>query len=166
MNKEPFTHIKECKKIYRPLLQFPEKEMSYIENEWHHACLSAFNILPTYKTRFMDFDYKFEEIQDIINAYGIDPPINHWYWSEITKIAYDRIINDVYISYLENGNHKIDNELMTSEDIKNKDVKKERCIRDNYYFNDELSDDDDSCLYLSSDDDSLDWGLEPYPDSP
>ena len=68
---------------YLPLIKLNKKELKFVEDEWHHACLSALNLHPTNDNRYNDFDYTFEEIQSIINKYGKSPDKNHYYWEEL-----------------------------------------------------------------------------------
>lgn len=64
-----------------PLIKLSKKEMSYVEDNWHHAILTYFNLYPTYDNRYNDMDLSSKEIQDIINKYGIQPDADHWYWN-------------------------------------------------------------------------------------
>ena len=95
-------HIKENKKIYRKLRQISLEDAIYVENQWHHVCLTALELNPStvncYKNIAIDLD--FEEIQDIINAYGIEPPQNHWYWGAMAQISYIETSNNIFKNYL------------------------------------------------------------------
>jgi hypothetical protein len=84
--QDNITHIKECKKLYRPLIELTLEEAYYVENKWQHACFSAYSIRPSKNSNYyhLDLQLTMEEIKDIINAYGIEPPESHWYWSEVS----------------------------------------------------------------------------------
>jgi hypothetical protein len=77
--------INERKKIYHPLIPISLDEAQYIKNKWHHACLSAYNLLPNEENYKKKFDLDFSEICNIIYHYGVYPPKNHWYWNEKEK---------------------------------------------------------------------------------
>ena len=70
---------------FRPLIKLTKKQMSYLEDEFHHACLTYINMKPTYDTRYTCLDYEFEDITEIINLYGKKPSKNHWYWKELDE---------------------------------------------------------------------------------
>ena len=63
-----------------PLIKLSKKEMSYVEDKWHHAILTYFSLHPTDDNRYNDMDLSSDEIEDIIYRYGIKPDANHWYW--------------------------------------------------------------------------------------
>ena len=112
------THIKECKKLYRHLNCVTMEDSVYIENQWHHACLSAYNKSPSAENKYLDLklNLNFEDIQDIINAYGIYPPENHWYWVKLTKTKHMEVFNKIFCENVESGNEKIENKKMSEED--------------------------------------------------
>ena len=59
-----------------------------------------------------------EETQDIINAYGIEPPSSHWYWNEVSICMYNTNITDGYFhTYTEIGREKIELIQMAQQDI-------------------------------------------------
>lgn len=65
----------------KQLIKLTKKQMLYVENEWHHAVLSFLDLCPTYDDRYNDFDFTDEEVDQIVEAYGIKPP--QWmksYW--------------------------------------------------------------------------------------
>jgi len=68
---------------YLPLMKLSKKEQKYVDDEWHHACLSALNIHPSNDSRYNECEYTFEEIQIIIKKYGKYPDKNHYYWEEL-----------------------------------------------------------------------------------
>jgi hypothetical protein len=68
---------------YLPLIKLSEKQMTFVENEWHHVCLSYLKKRPTNDNRHNSFDYSFEEIQYMIKTYGKYPDKNHYYWEEL-----------------------------------------------------------------------------------
>lgn len=114
------THIKECKKIYRPLITLSLDEAHYVENKWQHACFSAYNIRPSEIKKYdeLDAELTLEEIKDIINAYGIEPPPTHWYWNELALYMYNIITERNFHNYLEKCTEKIERTIMAKEDIR------------------------------------------------
>ena len=76
-------HINNCKKIYRALIPITLEEAQFIKNKWHHACLSALNLLPTKENynKNVDLILNYYDICNIIREYGVYPPKNHWYWN-------------------------------------------------------------------------------------
>lgn len=80
------NHSPNYKKIFRALMPISLEEAQFIKNKWHHACLSALNLLPTKENYNKNFDLDYSDICNIINEYGIYPPKNHWYWN--IKINY------------------------------------------------------------------------------
>ena len=68
---------------YLPLIKLRKNEKKYIDDEWHHACLTALNLHPSDDNRYNDIEYTFEEIQNIIKKYGKYPDKNHYYWEEL-----------------------------------------------------------------------------------
>ena len=72
--------------VYLPLIKLSKKEMKFVENDWHHACLTALNLKPSYDNMYNSFDYTFEEIQNVINKYGKFPDPTHYYWEELKYI--------------------------------------------------------------------------------
>jgi hypothetical protein len=85
------VHLNNCKKIFRPLIPITLEEAQFIKNKWHHACLSALNILPTKENYNKNFNLDYLDIRNIIREYGVYPPKNHWYWN--IKIDYDNNIS-------------------------------------------------------------------------
>lgn len=79
-------HINNCKKIFRRLIPITLEEAQFIKNKWHHACLSAFNLLPTKENYHKNFDLDYCDICNIVREYGVYPPKSHWYWK--TKSDY------------------------------------------------------------------------------
>jgi len=59
---------------YEPLIKLTEKEMRYVESEWHHACLTAYGLRPTRDNMYNDFDLEDDEIRQIVEKYGKYPP--------------------------------------------------------------------------------------------
>ena len=70
-------------KTYLPLIKLSKREMQFVEDDWHHACLSQYNLHPSFDNRYNDFDLDIQEIKSIINKYGKTPSRYHWYWDEI-----------------------------------------------------------------------------------
>ena len=68
--------------IYKSLKKLNKKEMRFVEDDWHHACLTYMDLQPTDENRYNSFDYTFEEIEEIIKTYGKNPSSYHWYWDE------------------------------------------------------------------------------------
>ena len=73
--------VNNCKKIYRALIPISLEEAQFIKNKWHHACLTAFNLLPTEENYNKNFNLDYSEICNIIQEFNIYPPKNHWYWN-------------------------------------------------------------------------------------
>ena len=48
--------------IYKSLKKLNKKEMRFVEDDWHHACLTYMDLQPTDENRYNSFDYTFEEI--------------------------------------------------------------------------------------------------------
>jgi hypothetical protein len=67
-------HIIEGKKIQRKLKPLSLEEANLVENNWHHACISAYNLSPTKDNTYNNLRLDADDIQDIIKAYGINPP--------------------------------------------------------------------------------------------
>lgn len=59
---------------FTPLVKLSKKQMSFVEDDWHHACLTYIGLTPSYDTRYNDFDYTDHEILDIILKYGVRTP--------------------------------------------------------------------------------------------
>ena len=76
---------KDNNNIYKSLIKLNKKEMRFVEDDWHHACLTYMDLKPTDDVRCNDFDYTFEEIEEIIKTYGKKPSSYHWYWDEKRK---------------------------------------------------------------------------------
>lgn len=72
-------------KQFKPLIKLTKKQLNYLEDEWHHACLTYINMIPSYDTRYTCLDYSFEEITEIIETYGKKPSKDHWYWDEMRE---------------------------------------------------------------------------------
>ena len=70
---------------YKPLIKLTKKQMTYVESDFHHACLTYINMTPTNDTRYTCLHYEFEEITDIIKLYGKKPSKDHWYWEELAE---------------------------------------------------------------------------------
>ena len=64
---------KDNNNIYKSLIKLNKKEMRFVEDDWHHACLTYMDLKPTDDVRCNDFDYTFEEIENIIKTYGKKP---------------------------------------------------------------------------------------------
>lgn len=75
------NNINHSKKIYRALIPITLEEAQFIKNKWHHACLTALNLLPTEENYNKNFDLDYSEICNIIREFNIYPPKNHWYWN-------------------------------------------------------------------------------------
>ena len=75
--------VNNCKKIYRELIPISLEEAQFIKNKWHHACLTALNLLPTKENYNKNFDLilNYYDICNIIREYGVYPSKNHWYWN-------------------------------------------------------------------------------------
>lgn len=73
-------HIKENKKIFKPLKTLTLEEAIYILNPWHHAVITEYNINPMEYNNYINLKLNYQEITNIIKFYGILPPRNHWYW--------------------------------------------------------------------------------------
>ena len=71
----------------RRLKEFTSAEMQYIEDKWHHVCLTVLDLVPSSSKRYnnLDFNFTFDNIQTIINIYNIYPPNHHWYWFELER---------------------------------------------------------------------------------
>ena len=78
---------------FKGLIPLTEKQMSYVVDDFHHACLTAINEVPTRDTRHTCLDYTFEEITHIIKTYGKKPSKNHWYWKELAEIKFYEDLN-------------------------------------------------------------------------
>jgi len=72
---------------YKRLKEFTNAEMQYIENEWHHVCLTVLDLVPSASKRYnnLDFHFTFDNIEKIINRYNVYPPKHHWYWFELER---------------------------------------------------------------------------------
>ena len=51
---------------FKPLIKLTKKQMSYVVDDFHHACLTAINMVPSHDTRYSCLDYTFEEITHIM----------------------------------------------------------------------------------------------------
>lgn len=80
---------KQINKTYSSLNKLSKKEMQFVENDWHHACLSYYTLYPTDDAMYNSFDFDIPEIEKIINKYGKTPPRCHWYWDEINNTLPD-----------------------------------------------------------------------------
>jgi len=125
-NHYNITHVKECKKIYRPLMKLTLDEAYYVENKWQHACFSAYNIIPSESNKYdeIDAELTLEEIKDIINAYGVEPPRAHWYWNELSLYMYNIITERNFHNYLEKSTENIERINMPKEHIDSGDNSK------------------------------------------
>ncbi len=70
-------------KTYLPLIKLSKREMQFVEDDFHHACLSKYNLHPSFDNRYNDYDLSIQDIVLIIDKYGKTPSKNHWYWDEI-----------------------------------------------------------------------------------
>lgn len=77
----------------KPLIKLTKKQMSYVVDDFHHACLTDMDLVPSYDTRYTCLDYEFEEITYIIKTYGKKPCKEHWYWKELAEIKINEDLN-------------------------------------------------------------------------
>jgi hypothetical protein len=80
---------KQINKTYSSLIKLSKKEMQFVEDDWHHACLSYYTLYPTDDEMYNSFDLDIKEIELIINKYGKTPSRCHWYWDEIKNTLPD-----------------------------------------------------------------------------
>jgi hypothetical protein len=78
---------------FKPLIKLTKKQMSYVEDDFHHACLTSMNLVPSNDNRYSCLDYTFEEITHIIKLYGKKPCKDHWYWKELAEIKFYEDLN-------------------------------------------------------------------------
>lgn len=77
---------------YSPLINLTKTQLKYVEDLWHHATLTYYNLVPSNDTRYNDMDLDLKEINEIINKYGVLPSKNHWYWSEYKLVKNNKMI--------------------------------------------------------------------------
>ena len=65
------------KSKFAKLMKLTKKQLEYVENDWHHAVLSHYKLKPTYDNRYNDMDLDDDEIDIIVETYGIEPPSYH-----------------------------------------------------------------------------------------
>ena len=70
--------------------------MEFVENVWHHACLSFLKLKPTAYNNYRDADLDFTclDVQNIINKYGIMPPHWHVFWDTLAETDTETIDSD------------------------------------------------------------------------
>jgi hypothetical protein len=78
---------------FKPLIKLTKKQMSYLQDDFHHACLTALDLVPSRDTSYSCLDYEFEEITHIIKTYGKKPCKDHWYWKELAEIKFYEDLN-------------------------------------------------------------------------
>lgn len=57
-----------------PLCKFSKEQMKYIENPWHHAILTKYNLIPTKENAYNDIQVSISDTMFIARTYGIRPP--------------------------------------------------------------------------------------------
>ena len=80
------------KNKFKILMPITLEEAQFIKNKWHHACLSALNLLPTKENYNKNFDLNYSQIEKIIQEYGVLPPKTHWFWT-INSYNYENNIS-------------------------------------------------------------------------
>ena len=78
---------------FKGLIPLTEKQMSYVVDDFHHACLTAINMVPSHDNRHSCLDYDFEEITQIIKLYGKEPCKDHLYWKELAELKINEDLN-------------------------------------------------------------------------
>jgi len=81
-------------------IRLSNKQMNLVENNWHHAVLSYFEHIPTIEKKYPDdyYDIKYEQIEDIIEEFGINPPQDHWYSKREPIVS--NIISNLFYGYI------------------------------------------------------------------
>jgi hypothetical protein len=78
---------------FKPLIKLTTKQMSYVQDTFHHACLTYIQEVPSFDESYSCLDYTFEEITHIIKLYGKEPCKDHWYWKELGEIKFCNDLN-------------------------------------------------------------------------
>jgi hypothetical protein len=71
--------INEPKRVYLPLKKLTLNEGQYIKDSWHHALISYLQLDVKYNHQHADIELEEEIIKDIIQFYGIYPPLSYPY---------------------------------------------------------------------------------------
>lgn len=87
---------------FEPLAKFSKKTMNYVEDDWHHAILTLYNFVPSYDTRYNDFDYEGNEVLEIVIKYGVRTPKYMRFNTDLTddefyKFALDNVKNKIFV---------------------------------------------------------------------
>ncbi len=59
---------------FKPFIKLSKKQLTYVEDPWHHAVLTKYGLKPCDDDRYNSFDFDFKETMNIIKTYGVKPP--------------------------------------------------------------------------------------------
>lgn len=86
---------------FAPLIKLSKKQMTFVEDDWHHATLTYTGLTPSYDTRYNDLDYDDHEILSMILKYGVRTPNwmgfnNHLTDDQFYNFAFENISDKNY----------------------------------------------------------------------
>ncbi len=62
---------------FHPLIKLNKTQMKLVEHTWHHAILSAYNLIPTKENPYNNLEISSVDVIHIVRVYGVRP-----YWCD------------------------------------------------------------------------------------